>query len=184
MRALFHLFFIVFSIIYPFAVYFGRDVLSPIVMATILLCVLACRAWLMGWAKPMAKLSIWVGLLVFVMTFSSGSEKGLLWYPVVVNLMMLLFFSYGLFYPPTVIEQFARAHDPHFSEKAVFYTRRVTQVWCVFFIVNAIVAAWTASFSTKAIWALYNGLIAYVLMGTLFVGEWVVRYFYRRRHAI
>jgi len=51
----------------------------------------------------------------------------------------------------------------------------VTQVWCGFFMLNGGIALATALWSSFEIWSLYNGLIAYLLMGTLFVGEYLVR---------
>jgi len=57
----------------------------------------------------------------------------------------------------------------------VAYTRRVTQVWCGFFVLNGSVALVTALWASDATWALYNGLISYCLMGCLFAGEWLVR---------
>ena len=65
----------------------------------------------------------------------------------------------------------------------VAYTRRVTQVWCVFFAANAVVSAATALWADAAGWALYNGLIAYVAMGLLMAGEWLVRRRVRARAA-
>ena len=54
----------------------------------------------------------------------------------------------------------------------------------IFFVANGAAAAYTAAFSTDAIWALYNGLIAYVLMGCLMGAEWLVRQWVRRRDAV
>jgi len=44
-------------------------------------------------------------------------------------------------------------------------------------------ALWTALYASHATWALYNGLVAYLLMGALFAGEWWVRQRVRARHA-
>jgi len=66
----------------------------------------------------------------------------------------------------------------------VRYTRKVTVVWCVFFVLNGGAAAYTATSSSDATWALYNGLIAYVLMGCLMGTEWCVRQWVRRREAM
>jgi len=60
----------------------------------------------------------------------------------------------------------------------VRYTRQVTRIWCAFFAVNALIAAWTALWATREVWALYNGFFAYLAMGALFAGEWILR---RRR---
>lgn len=104
-------------------------------------------------------------------------------YPVVVNALMLLLFGISLARPPSMVERIARIQEPELPPHAVAYTRRVTQVWCGFFVVNGCLALWTALYASNAAWALYNGLIAYLLMGALFAVEWLVRQRVRARHA-
>ena len=96
-------------------------------------------------------------------------------YPVLVNAGLLASFGYTLLRPPTMIERLARLHEPDLPPHAVRYTRRVTQVWCVFFVVNGGIAAATALWASPAAWALYNGVVAYGAMGLLMAGEWLVR---------
>jgi uncharacterized membrane protein len=73
------------------------------------------------------------------------------------------------------VERLARLQQPDLPPQGVRYTRRVTQVWCGFFIINGSIALITALWSSFAWWSLYNGLIAYVLMGLLFAGEYLIR---------
>ncbi|HCQ3818278.1 TPA: hypothetical protein OKD99_004577, partial [Escherichia coli] len=54
-------------------------------------------------------------------------------------------------------------------------TRRVTQIWCGFFIINGGIALFTALYADMSLWTAWNGMIAYLLMGTLMAGEWLVR---------
>ncbi|MDD4916151.1 MAG: hypothetical protein PHW13_14090, partial [Methylococcales bacterium] len=75
----------------------------------------------------------------------------------------------------SLIERLARIQHPDLPPEGVIYTRRVTQIWCAFFVVNGGIALATALWSSIELWSLYNGLIAYVLMGILFVGEYLVR---------
>ena len=96
-------------------------------------------------------------------------------YPVGVNLALLGVFAASLRHGPSAIERLARLREPALPPHAVAYTRRVTQAWCVFFAANAAVSAGTAVWADAAAWALYNGLVAYVLMGLLMGGEWLVR---------
>ena len=96
-------------------------------------------------------------------------------YPVVVNFALLGVFAASLRRGPSAIERLARLREPTLPPAAIAYTRRVTQVWCVFFAANAAVSAATALWAGAAGWALYNGLVAYVLMGLLMAGEWLVR---------
>ncbi len=76
-----------------------------------------------------------------------------------------------------MIERFARFHNKNLSSNAVKYTRKVTIIWCIFFVINGLIALYTAFYASLEIWTLYNGLISYVLMGSLFVIEYIVRYF-------
>ncbi|MOA12225.1 hypothetical protein D3C78_1321990 [compost metagenome] len=61
------------------------------------------------------------------------------------------------------------------------YTRRVTQVWALFFLANGLVVIALNLWAPLSWWTLYTGLIAYGLMGLLFAGEWLVRQRVRRQ---
>lgn len=98
------------------------------------------------------------------------------------GLSILAAFGYSLAKPPSMIERFARMREPNLPPFAVAYTRTVTKVWCGFFIVNGAIALGTALWATPAVWSLYNGVIAYVLMGVLFAGEYLVRLRVQRLH--
>lgn len=125
----------------------------------------------MPWLKPASLL----GILVLAYSAMKGESMGMLLYPVVISLVTLLVFAYSLIKSPTIIETFARIKEPNLDESGVAYCRKVTKVWCVFFIINGSVALYTALFATLEQWMLYNGLISYVLMGSLMAVEYVVR---------
>lgn len=95
---------------------------------------------------------------------------------------MFCLFSYSLISPPPIIERIARKREPDLPPHAVTYTRCVTQLWCLFFVVNGSIALATALWASPVIWSLYNGVISYVLMGLLLAGEYLVRYYFKRRH--
>ncbi|MDR2631405.1 MAG: AMP-binding protein [Spirochaetaceae bacterium] len=62
------------------------------------------------------------------------------------------------------------------AEKRVeAYCRKVTRVWCLFFIINGGIAAFTVFFASDTLWSLYNGGISYIFIGILFGGELMVR---------
>lgn len=130
------------------------------------------RWWLFG-IMLLVALAVW-----------SNALLPLKFYPVLVNVAMLAGFSYSLAFPPTAIERIARLSEPDLPPAAIAYTRRVTQVWCAFFIVNGGIAVITALWASQAVWALYNGAISYVLMGLLFAGEYLVRMRFKRRHNV
>ncbi len=83
----------------------------------------------------------------------------------------------NLFNPLTVIERIARLTDPHLPRAGIEYTRKITLVWCGFFLGNGLIALYTTLYASFEAWALYNGFIAYLLIACLFGGEFL----YRRR---
>ena len=173
--------FTLLSVAYPLAIYLLLGRFEPRWLA-LLLCVLAMvRAiatreaiWL--WvALATGLLAAWAGL--------GNSALPLKLYPVLVNVALLLVFGLSLRFGTPVIERLARIQEPDLPAYAVAYTRRVTQAWCVFFLVNGAIALATATLASERVWALYNGLVAYVLIGAMFAGEWLERQRLKVRHG-
>ncbi|GDX06804.1 hypothetical protein [Buttiauxella sp. A111] len=106
----------------------------------------------------------------------------LLWYPVVVNAVTLALFGSSLFTRMSLIERLARWREGDLPPEGVRYTRRVTQVWCIFFIFNGSVSLWTCLAGNVHWWTLWNGMASYLLMGLLFAGEWLIRLRVKRRY--
>lgn len=124
------------------------------------------------------------GVLLATVSFVLDSAAAVRYYPVLVNGALLTLFAASLASPPTVIERIARVRDPGLPPSAVLYTRRVTVAWTIFFAINGGIALYTALHAPLAVWALYNGLIAYLLIGAMLGGELVVRRVVRvRTHA-
>ncbi|WP_318385718.1 hypothetical protein [Enterobacter sp.] len=115
------------------------------------------------------------GIALCIASSLLKSHQLLLFYPLAVNLVMLCVFAGSLWTTQPLVERLARWRDPDLPAAAVRYTRRVTQVWCVFFIINGTLALLTAVHGDMQLWTAWNGLIAYLLMGTLMAGEWLVR---------
>jgi uncharacterized membrane protein len=67
----------------------------------------------------------------------------------------------------------------------VRYTRTLTQVWSALFIALALVSALLAYSGEATWWALFTGVVSYLLMGSLFFGEYIFRRlrFAQYRHA-
>ncbi|BCK04745.1 hypothetical protein VCSRO162_2933 [Vibrio cholerae] len=164
---------------YPFAVYFGIDKLGLNVVALLLGAVFLLRIFSGHQAKlkelkHLAVLSGMVGVTLVTLGAIFKQQGWLTFYPVVINLSMLVVFALSLTQPQTVIERLARLQQPDLPESGVRYTRTVTKVWCVFFVCNASIALYTC-FQPLHVWTLYNGLISYLAAGSLFAGEWIVR---------
>jgi len=115
------------------------------------------------------------GIILCVASLLLKTHQLLLFYPVVVNGVMLAVFCCSLWSTMPLVERLARVSEPDLPEKGVRYTRRVTQVWCVFFIINGSIALFTALYGDMTLWTAWNGMISYLLMGSLMAGEWLVR---------
>lgn len=161
------------TVAYPLLVWFGMGKVSPAWLALLLVALAGLRA--LATRQPIWLVAACGGLLLAAAAAFGNSVLPLKFYPVLVNAVLLAVFSISLLHPPSAIERLARLREPDLPEAGVRYTRRVTQVWCGFFIVNGGIALATVLWGSDAAWALYNGLIAYLLMGLLFAGEWLLR---------
>ncbi|MDH1008623.1 hypothetical protein N5J43_17905 [Pseudomonas nicosulfuronedens] len=162
------------GLLYPFAIYFGIDHLSPKFFALLLGGLWFARSLGSG-QRPGQR---WMALaaVAFCIVLWLCNEPHLLrWYPVLVSAGLLGLFALSLKFGPPLVERLARLHEPDLPPHAVRYTRRVTQVWVLFFLGNGLIAAALTLWAPLAWWTLYNGLISYLLMGVLFAVEWLVR---------
>lgn len=169
------------TLLYPLAIWLGHGRVEPRALALLLVVAAATRLptlklnkasrWWLAGALLLAAVAIWHNAML-----------PLKLYPVMMNAGMLCVFGYSLLAPPSMIERMARLTDPHLPDYAIAYTRRVTQVWCGFFVVNGLLALITACWASPAVWSIYNGVVAYAAMGILFAGEYLVRIAVKRRH--
>ncbi len=162
-------------LLYPLAVYYGIQVLTPWKIAASLLAMLLIRFWLFPANKQSSRVLIGIAAIYCIFAIWHNSEVSLRFYPVWINLCLFSVFFISLIYPPPIIERLARLQHPDLSLQGVRYTRKVTQVWCLFFIGNGLIAAGTALWAPFAWWSVYNGLIAYVLIGLLMGIEYLIR---------
>ena len=165
----------------PLAIWLGEGQIEPRFLAGLLLLAALTRLPVL---KAGNGARWWQGgtVLLFALAVWGNALLPLKLYPVLVNATLLGAFGYSLVYPPSMIERLARMREPDLPAAAVGYTRRVTGVWCIFFGVNGAIALLTALWASAAVWSLYNGVIAYLLMGLLFVGEYCVRWNFKRGH--
>jgi uncharacterized membrane protein len=120
-------------------------------------------------------------LVLSVVALLLGSSTPLLYYPVIVNGVLLALFLSSLFKPPTVIERFARLGKTPLPEEGVRYCRSVTKWWCAFFLCNGGVSLWTVVMGDLKVWSVYNGGISYLLIGVMFGVEYLIRQRVQRR---
>ena len=94
--------------------------------------------------------------------------------PVAIHLVLLSVFWQSLKTTP-LITRFARLDFPDLPAEIAAYCRSLTAVWAGFFAFNTLFCLWLAIAGSDKFWALYNGLIIYILIFTLIVGEYIWR---------
>ena len=169
------------SLAYPAVVWVALGHVGPRWIALLLVVLALARAWITR--ERFWLVAAGLALLLAAAGFLGDQWAPLKLYPALVNGVLFALFATSLWHGPPVAERLARLHEPELPAAAVVYTRRVTQVWCGFFVVNGAIAIATALWASAATWALYNGAISYAAMGLLMGGEWLVRRRVRARIA-
>lgn len=192
--------FYVVAAVYPVLVFTMLVVFRmPVRILSLFVVVLACAFFLsasggrksdgksekkaLDW-RPMLSSALF--LLAGILCFVFNKKIFLKLYSVVISATMLFVFGSSLFFKPNIIFRFACLGDKSvkgssFEPQVNSYCKKVTVVWCVFFVLNGSVSAFTAlhDFGNDAlndkIWSVYNGGISYILMGLLFAVEFFVR---------
>lgn len=162
------------SLLWPFAVIaavsFGR--MSLLLAAGLPLfafqAIFTLRKGIRGASLPALLISV-IGTAVCGLGLLLSEASLAFWYPVFVNLALLLAFAASLFGTPV-------------ADAGIRYCRKVTVAWCIFFIANGGVAAATVLSGNRAAWLLWNGCLSYGAIGLMMGIEYLVR---RRvmRHA-
>lgn len=166
--------------LYPILIFAGLQILDPRTVGAVVLVALVAR-YRRNAMRLVSGLSSgqWLALalppVLGLAVIATNSETLLRLYPASISASMLILFGATLLRPPTMVERFARLSEPDLPPAAVRYTRHVTEAWCLFFAFNGAIAVYTALAASRETWALYNGFISYILMGTLFAGERAVR---------
>ncbi|BBT05460.1 TPA: hypothetical protein ACRTM4_000936 [Aeromonas hydrophila] len=173
-------------LLYPLAVYWGLTHAgqTPLLLGLLLIFSLRLLPGLLKGRVRLGLLPEWlwlgrllacIGLGLTLLSALFSARHWLLYYPLAVSLALLCLFGWSLTRPMSLVERLARLQDPALPPAAIGYTRRVTQVWCGFFVINGALAAFTIWHRDLALWSLYNGLISYALMGGLMGAEYLVR---------
>lgn len=171
-------------IAYPVLVWFALSSQSPRFVALLLLLLMAPAAYLrLRKSKRENLRGLALIPIVTVLAFASAavldSANCMLLVPVAINTVLLIAFGSTLRHATMpMIERFARLQEPELTPAQQAWCRLWTRIWCLFFVLNGCTAGALALWAPLSWWALYNGLLAYGLMGMLFTTEWLLR---RRR---
>jgi uncharacterized membrane protein len=169
---------------YPIVVYLGLQHLPVSFFGLLLLALVLARWGVMLPSERRILLPLLAGLLVYsILTALSGSQRMLLFYPALINFTLSALFALSLRQEESILLRLVRARNVKISEYGPAYINRLTGLWAVYFAFNG-VAAIVSGYLSLEIWALYNGLISYVILAVLIVTELVFRGYYKRRKGV
>lgn len=121
-------------------------------------------------------------MLIIITLVHSTKCQLLRYYPVIANFSFFSLFFITSFMKEPIVQKLAKLIDAGLDENACNYLRRLNYVWAGFTFCNFLVSLYTVFLSEK-VWAVYNGCVSYLLVGTVFVIEYFVRQNYKRKHG-
>ncbi len=162
-------------LLYPYLVYRGIQSgvvwLGPSVLATILF-VQAVKE-----NQPKSryvKLACSILLILGMVFFQNVTAKLL---PTLIQLYLMYFFYKTLEKGPPLIERFVRLEFEELPDGVQKYCRQLTLLWTGFFGFNALMCSALAIWGAPEWWAIYTGVLIFVLTGLLMLGEYIFRHF-------
>jgi len=169
---------------YPVLVYGGLRLLEPRALALALGGALLVREAVRLRARSPSPLLGPLALVASILALSAAFNEGrfFLFVPALISAALFVSFGRTLIVGPSMVERLARRRLAHVTVADVVYCRRVTEVWCAFFIANGALSLWLALRAPIEVWTLYTGLLAYLLVGAVFAGELTYRAWRFRRY--
>jgi uncharacterized membrane protein len=164
-----------FGIVYPAIVFFLRGSLDPLLFIVLALAIVGLRlAWgdfgAGAWRPALACVA--VGLIAVALVDATLAARA---YPVLLSLAAAFVFAVTLWRPPSLVERLALASGAVWSPGLQVYCRTVTVIWTLWLCLNGAIAAGLALVADDRAWALWTGLVSYLVSGALFAGEWLMR---------
>ncbi|MDR3304131.1 MAG: hypothetical protein LBS86_06930 [Treponema sp.] len=178
----------VIAVLYPLLVFFSLVVFKlPVRYLSVLIIVFATIYFLVtGWHYKGGKHSVLtyitpvILLCIGVVCTVTKSRLVLKMYPALADFAYLMICATSLFIPPPIVFYFVDIIDKtikeafrreQFEQKC----RVATIIWCVFFVIDGLIAVITTFFiADEVVWGIYNGAITYVGMALIFAGEYIV----------
>lgn len=171
---------------FPFALFLLVDHLPSYLLITLFAILAGARVWTL--ANLSDKQRLWTTALIVLFSLGAAlaakADPNLSWlrsYPVLISLSLAIWFTLTLFQDEPATAKLARLGGMEVPPQRLGYLRVLTGIWVVFLLLNAGISAYTAVASSTGAWALYNGVISYLLMGLLFSGEYLFRQVLIRR---
>jgi len=164
-------------IAYPFLTYLAYVGQQRSVALLLLGCALIylCARTLAGKKRIASILAL--AVLCVLAAFVPQASVPFFLLPILINLLLAWFFARTLAAGrEALITRFARLGHQPMPDEVVKYTRQLTWVWTIFFLVMAAVSAGLVAIQAHAAWAWFTAVGSYLCIGLLFALE----YGYRR----
>ena len=178
MLGVFRLLQITLLILYPIVTHVAVYLHNPNLALVVLMLLIISSIQANKNSKNIVLSSLLVASLIGIIIISMRYQNFLLLYfpPIIISAMMLWIFSRTLMpkHEP-LITSFARIIYHENSLEVQQYTRRVTQLWSLFFLVMLIESILLSLFVSPKIWSLFCNILNYAFIGLLFVGEGLYR---------
>lgn len=168
-------------LLYPYLVYRGVQEgvvwFAPAVIATVYL-YQAVRARTKR--VRIQKTGIVITLFLGAIFFQDVMAKLI---PIIIQLSLMLFFGKTLLRDkgPSLVERFAQLEFPVMPPVLSRYCRHLTIMWTGFFAFNVVACILLALFAPVEWWAIFTGVLIFMLTAVLMVAEYIWRFFLFRR---
>ncbi len=164
------------SLLYPALVWLYGGTVAPSLFVLFALLLVGIRMALTAPDRNQPwRLSLIVVAVFLAALAALDMDLGVKAYPVLLSLAAAYVFAQSLVSPPSLIERMARVRRAAVSEGLRVYCRNLTVIWVVWLVLNAAIAAALATHGSDRAWALWTGVLSYILSGILLVGEMGVR---------
>ncbi|WP_428356314.1 hypothetical protein [Methyloprofundus sp.] len=103
--------------------------------------------------------------------------------PIIIQLSLMLFFGKTLLRDkgPSLVERFAQLEFPVMPPVLSRYCRHLTIMWTGFFAFNIVTCIFLALFASVEWWAIFTGVLIFMLTAMLMIAEYIWRFFLFRR---
>lgn len=176
MKRLLTLVVVILSVIYPLWVYFSIQKL-PAHFFGLLITGIALLKYLVATDKTSKHelfllLATWTCAALIIFSTNNYAIK---LYPVLISSFMAGVFAASLLNDESLIEKMAKLSGKTITPLAKGYTKKLTAIWSILLLINALIALYLAFFASTQAWALYSGMIAYLLFALFIVAEIIYR---------
>ena len=160
----------IFVIAYPFMVFYALQQNVAIRFIGLVLLMVVIFSFMRNKNKYMLISGLFLCFLIILF----NQEIFLKFYPVLMNTAVCTIFTLSLKKTPLITQFAQKMQKEPLNQEKLNYTRKATKAWAIFMFMNTVASLITV-FLSDEIWAIYNGFISYILIGTMMLSEYIIR---------